>query len=134
MRDPNPMEFAKIFGPPQPEPDWYGVLNFTLAVYLDCKWHQYKYAIEIAEDYEKKIPKWTSKTPDPAKTVVPKPAESKSAVKPAEAAKPPEVKPVEKPPEPKPAEEPPPEGEKPKKKIGNVTEMLVTRFLAFWLL
>lgn len=115
------MEFEKIFGDPKPEPDWYGVLNFTLAVYLDCKWHQYKYAIEIAEDYENKIPKWSSKTPDPAKTVVPKPAESKSAVKTAVAVRPPEPKP----PEPKPAEEPPPEGEKPKKKIGTVTQMFV---------
>lgn len=113
---PNLMEFEKIFGDPKPEPDWYGVLNFTLAVYLDCKWHQYKYAIEIAEDYENKIPKWSSKTPDPAKAVVPKPAESKSAVKTAEAVK-------------TPAEEPPPEGEKPKKKIGTVTQM----FVAFWL-
>jgi len=103
------MEFQKIFGEPEPQPDWYGVINFTLAVYLDCKWHQYKYSIGISEEYERKQAKWSSKTPDP-ETTVPKPSESKPADKP---------KPEVKPPEPKPAEEPPPEGDKPKKKIGN---------------
>lgn len=111
------MEFQKIFGDPEPQPDWYGVINFTLAVYLDCKWHQYKYSIEISEEYERKQPRWCSKTPDPRTTVGKPSAESKPDDKPSES-KPAETKPADKPPDPKPAEDSPPEGEKPKKKIG----------------
>lgn len=103
------MEFQKIFGDPEPQPDWFGVINFTLAVYLDCKWHQYKYSIEISEEFERKQAKWCSITPDPEKTVAKPSAEPRPGDKPSES------KPAGKP---KPVEEPPPEGKKTKKIIG----------------
>ncbi|KAG0575332.1 hypothetical protein KC19_VG337600 [Ceratodon purpureus] len=91
------MEFQKIFGPQPKELDWYGIINFTLAVFLDCKWHKYKYSIRVCEKDEQAV--WCSVTPEPEK---PKAGE----------------KPLEKPAEAKRVEEPPPDGEKPKKKIG----------------
>lgn len=95
------MEFQKIFGPEPKQLDWYGIINFTLAKFVDCKWHKHKYSIHICEENEQAV--W--------KSVEPKPEKPKAGDKP------PDAKP-EKPPEPKPAEEPPPEGEAPKKKIG----------------
>lgn len=68
-------------------------------MFLDCKWHKYKYSVHISEEDEHAV--WRSVTPEPEK---PK-------------NKPKDDKP-EKPPEPNPTEEPPPEAETPKKKYG----------------
>jgi heme-binding NEAT domain protein len=95
------MEFQKIFGPEPKQLDWYGIINFTLAVFLDCKWHKYKYSIHISEKDEHAV--WRSVTPEPEKPEN-KPKDDKT----------------EKPSEPNPTEEPPPEGETPKKKYGEL--------------
>ena len=81
--------------------DWYGVINFTVAINLDCKWHKYRYSIWISEEEKQAV--WCRVTPEPEKP--------KSPPKTGD-------KPPEKPPEPKPPEESPPEGEKPKKTYG----------------
>jgi hypothetical protein len=63
------MEFQKIFGLEPKQLDWYGIINFTLAVFLDCKWHKYKYSIHISEKDEHAV--WRSVTPEPGLSVRP---------------------------------------------------------------
>lgn len=50
---------------------WFGHINFTLGVYLDCKWHQFRYCICISEVDQHAA--WCSLEPPPLKEEEDKP-------------------------------------------------------------